>query len=121
MRICIPTAGDAGLADRLVDHFGRAPVYTIVDTETDAVDAVPNRGIHRGGDQHPPEFVADHDVDVVVVGSIGRPAVERFGALGIEVYRGEHEPVAELVDRLRNGELDMLAPEDAHGHGHAEH
>lgn len=118
MRICIPTGDDDGESSVLVDHFGRAPYYTIVDTETDAVEVVANESRHRGGENLPPAFVADHDVDAVIAGTIGRHGVELFGDLGIDVYRGEDGTVAELVDRLASGGLDTIAPEDAHEHGH---
>jgi predicted Fe-Mo cluster-binding NifX family protein len=40
MRLCIPTIDDAGLDAQLSAHFGSAPYYTIVDTESEAFEVV---------------------------------------------------------------------------------
>ena len=47
MTICLPTVSDAGLTARLSPHFGRAPFFTLVETETGNVEVVPNTHQHH--------------------------------------------------------------------------
>lgn len=118
MRVCVPTTDDTGLDAPKSDHFGRAPMYTIVDTETDAVETVENRSRPVGGSKMPPEFVADYDVDAVLVDHVGRRGMELFEELGIEVYHAPGETVRAVVEAFRAGDLETLGMADAHEHGH---
>ena len=67
MRICVPTEGNGGLDDRVGEHFGRSPTYTIYDTETGEVEILPNTSEHLGGSGLPAELLAQAGVDVVSV------------------------------------------------------
>ena len=42
MRICIPTERDDGAASPLSRHFGRAPLFSIVDTDTGSIETLAN-------------------------------------------------------------------------------
>ncbi|MFB6125382.1 MAG: NifB/NifX family molybdenum-iron cluster-binding protein [Halanaeroarchaeum sp.] len=121
MRVGIPTEDDSGRGATLVEHFGHAPVYTVVDVETDDVEPIANESKHRGGRKLPPQFLADHDVDAVVAGHIGRRGITLFEELGIEVYRAEGETVADVLERWAANDLDRLRPEDGHSHGGGGH
>ncbi|AKH96997.1 NifB/NifX family molybdenum-iron cluster-binding protein [Halanaeroarchaeum sulfurireducens] len=118
MRVCVPTTDDAGLDAELSEHFGRAPFYTIADTETDAVETVENESDHRGGTKLPPTFVADLDVDAVIVTDIGRRSATRFAQRDIEMYQASSGTVADLRDRFADGALHQLDVDDAHDHSH---
>ncbi|MFB6132004.1 MAG: NifB/NifX family molybdenum-iron cluster-binding protein [Halanaeroarchaeum sp.] len=117
MRVCVPTTDDVGLEAAKSNHFGRAPVYTIVDPETDAVETVENRSRPAGGSKMPPEFVADHGVDAVLVDHVGRRGMELFEELDIEVYHAPQQTVRDAVEAFRAGELEELEMADAHEHG----
>ncbi|UWG47122.1 putative Fe-Mo cluster-binding protein, NifX family [Halanaeroarchaeum sp. HSR-CO] len=121
MRACVPTTSDDGATAELSGHFGQAPYYTIVDTETDAVDVIANRSDHRGGSKLPPTYVAEHDVDAVLVTEVGKRGMRLFDDYGIDVFQSEEGTVEEIVDRFRNDELAVFEYEDAHGHGRGEH
>lgn len=118
MRVCVPTTDDSGLSAPRSDHFGRAPYYTIVDTETDDVDTIPNRSSHRGGSALPPDYVAEHDVDAVLVDHVGKRGMKRFDAHGIDVYQTPSGTVEDLVSLFEAGDVTEFGLEDAHGHGH---
>lgn len=118
MRVAIPSEDERGVDSPVDQHFGRAPVYTIVDTDTDAVETVENDSHHFGGSGHPPEIVADAGAEVVVAGGIGRGAVTRFEDRGIPVYRGATGTVAEAIEDWEADALEQVGPEDVHGHGH---
>lgn len=49
MKVCIPTYGKSGLNDQVNEHFGRAPTFTIVDTDNMEVKVIENRSEHMGG------------------------------------------------------------------------
>jgi predicted Fe-Mo cluster-binding NifX family protein len=117
MRVCIPTTDDAGRAAQLSDHFGRAPYYTIVDTESDEVEVVPNQSRHRGGKKMPPTYVADYDVDAVLLDHVGKRGMELFDEHGIDVLQTSAGTVDEIVERFQNGDLTELTMQDAHSHG----
>lgn len=117
MRACVPTTDDAGLDAQRSDHFGRAPYYTIVDTETGDVETVTNESRHRGGSKMPPTFVAEHDVDAVLVDHVGKPGMELFEEYGIDVLHTDESTVEAAVERFEAGDLEELGLADAHSHG----
>jgi len=38
MKVCIPTLDSNGVQSRVSPHFGRAPQYLVIDTNTQASD-----------------------------------------------------------------------------------
>ncbi|MFW5924491.1 MAG: NifB/NifX family molybdenum-iron cluster-binding protein, partial [archaeon] len=102
MRVCVPTTDDAGRTAQLSDHFGRAPYYTIVDTETDEIEVVPNESRHRGGTKMPPTYVAEYDVDAVLLDHVGKRGMELFDEHGIDVLQTDDGTVDDVVDRFTN-------------------
>lgn len=121
MKIGVPTVGDGGVDAAIADHFGRAPVFTVVDTGSDAIETVENRGHHQGGSSPPPVTLAAAGAEVVLAGQIGRGAVTRFEDRGIEVYRGASGTVRDAIAAWEAGDLERVGPGDVHGHGHGEH
>jgi len=120
MRICIPTADDSGLESRINDHFGSSPFYTIVDTETGDCTSVPNRSpIHGHGMCRPLDSLSGQKVDAVVVGGIGRGALEKLRAGGLKVFSTTAGQVRDAVAAIKSGSLSELSDMDACGHyGH---
>lgn len=121
MKVGLPTAEQDGLDAAVAAHFGRARLFTIVDTETGTVETVENRGHHHEGSTPPPRTLAEAGAEVVLAGDIGRGAVTRFEDRGIEVYRGCSGTVRESIDEWEAGALERVGPEDVHGHGGAHH
>ena len=72
MRICIPVADNSGLDSQLYDHFGSAPCFALVDTESGAVEVVQNTGHHRERGRCRPIAHVDVDrTDAVVCRGMG--------------------------------------------------
>ncbi len=115
MKICIPTTGDRGLDDRVGEHFGRVPNYTIVDIETNEVKVIPNTSHHMGGHVDPPEIMAREGVNVMVCQGLGRRAINMFEDLGIDVYIGASGTVREAVDTFKQGKLQKASESDGCG------
>ena len=40
MKVCIPTTENGGIDDFVGQHFGRVQTYTIVDLDTNEVEAI---------------------------------------------------------------------------------
>lgn len=118
MRLCIPTHTDEGLEARSFPHFGRAPYFTIVDTDSDEVKTVANADRGRShGTCHPLSHLGGEHIDAIVCGSIGRGAFGRLAAQeGLDVYRTKPATVGEIVTSAREGNLHRLdAKEACHG------
>ena len=57
MKVSIPTKDENGLDGIVEQHFGKAPTYTIIDTETGKITVIPNTSEHMGGVGLPPEYL----------------------------------------------------------------
>jgi predicted Fe-Mo cluster-binding NifX family protein len=113
MRISVPSMGNKGLEEEVSPHFGRAPIFTIYDTETEKVEIVPNTSQHLGGTGYPPEIMHANGVDVMLCSGLGSRAVHMFEQLGIMVYVGAMGTVKDAIDTWKRGELQEATDETA--------
>jgi len=138
MKLCIPSMGDRGLDEQVGEHFGRVPFYTMVDSETEKADVVPNESGHMGGSGYPAEILGNMGINVMLCGGLGRRAIMMFEERGIMVYVGATGTVRDVVDAYKNNKLEAATDENAcaqhayrgqgvgggheideeHGHGH---
>ena len=117
MKICIPVTEDKGLDSPVSAHFGSAPVFMIVDTESGICRAIPNRNLHHGaGMCQPLMALAGEEVDGMVVGGIGMGALGKLQAAGVRVYLSRHTTVGETLAALKAGTLEAVTPRTACGH-----
>jgi predicted Fe-Mo cluster-binding NifX family protein len=123
MNICIPVEEDNGFESQVCAHFGSAPAFMIVDTESGDCRAIPNRNQHHGhGMCMPLASLQGQHIDGMVVGGIGMGALNKLNAADIGVYISEHSTVAETVAAFKAGALKLVQPHMAcahHGRGHA--
>lgn len=106
MRVCIPVARYSGLESPVFGHFGSAPCFALVDTETMAVEQLSNRDHeHVHGACSPIKALAGSNPDVILVGGIGMGALMRLRAAGIKVYRASGGTVESAVRQFGNNEL----------------
>jgi predicted Fe-Mo cluster-binding NifX family protein len=120
--ICLPAEVDQGLDSPLCKHFGSAPLFVMVKADEPSRCSVLNRDAgHMHGQCNPVSQLEGQDVEAVVVGGIGRRALEKLSAAGIRVYRTELLSVGDAVAALLAGELSPLDPANActeHHHAH---
>jgi predicted Fe-Mo cluster-binding NifX family protein len=90
----------------------------IVDIESETCHAVENENAHHGhGLCQPLAALSRLTIDAIVVGGIGRRALERLERQNLRVYQSEHGTVSETVAALKAGELRPVSMDDACG-GH---
>ncbi len=121
MKVCFPVEDDRGLDSLVCDHFGQAPAFLLVDTESMEVTSVQGepRG-HQHGQCSPVALLGNVPVDVLVVGGIGGGAIMKMQARGIGVFKAAQGTVRENLELVRTGRLLPLSPEMVcHGHGNA--
>ncbi len=122
MMICVPIETDTGLTSPVCAHFGSAPAFMIVDTDTGDCRAIANANQHHGhGMCMPLQSIQGEQIDAMVVGGIGMGALNKLNAANIRVYAATHATVGEVVNAFKAGSLKPMQPGMAcahHGHGH---
>src|SRR5512145_2756163 len=108
MRVCFPVRENRGLESAVFNHFGSAPLFLLVDTESREVAEVINRDLHHAhGACSPLKALDGHRVDAVIVGGIGGGALAGLDRAGIRVYRSAGPTVDGNIALLLS---DSLAP-----------
>lgn len=124
MKICIPTEDDRGLEGKVCGHFGSAPFYTLIDTESGSCEIIGNsHDKHGHGACAPVGLLSSHAIDSVVCKGMGRGAIAALSRAGVNILVTEERIVSQVVEAAGQNKLRMLSPQDAcsghqHGHGH---
>lgn len=123
MNICIPITRDNGIQSQVSFHFGSAPIFMVVDTESESCRTITNCNLHHDhGMCQPLGQLAGENLDAMVVGGIGMGALGKLKAANIRVYLSEYPTVEETVAAFRKGTLREVTPAMAcAGHGNAPH
>lgn len=126
MKLCMPTVNDAGLNARLSPHFGSAPWFTVVDSDTGEARAVANGPAQREhGRCTPARELAGQGISAVVCRGLGRGALLNLKGQGMDVLVTDAWSVEAALEAYRAGTLRPLTEEAAcvgghHGHGHTQ-
>ncbi len=125
MNLCLPITRNLGLKSPVSAHFGSAPLFLVVDTESGRCREIPNRNQHHAhGMCQPLESLAGERFDGIVVGGIGQGALGKLRAAGIRVFLANAFTVEEAVAALTSGALEEVSPATAcagHAHEGADH
>jgi predicted Fe-Mo cluster-binding NifX family protein len=98
MKICFPTETLQGLESRVYEHFGSAPGFVIVDTDSKTLEEINNSDLHHAhGMCQPLKALGGREVDAVAVGGIGMGALMKLQAQGVRVYRVTQGTVGENI------------------------
>ena len=121
MKVCIPVNEDRGLDSPVCGHFGSAPLFLVVDTETSACRALPNGNQHHAhGMCRPLDALRGEQLDALVVGGIGLGALTRLRESGLDVWISNRPDVKATLAALADGSLRRADPAGAcahHGQG----
>jgi len=120
-RIAIPSMAPGGLDAQRSGHFGHCDVFTLVDVvggEIKAVTTVPNQEHVQGGCMVPVNFLAQQQVNALVVGGIGMRPLMGFKQVGIDVYYDATRPeIRPVVEDLIAGRLPAIGEDQVCGGG----
>ena len=96
MKVCFPVELLKGVESQVYGHFGSAPGFVIVDTETNGVEEIGNADAqHEHGMCQPVKALGGRRVDAIAVGGIGRGALMKLRADGVRVFRAAMGTVEE--------------------------
>ncbi|EKD52019.1 MAG: hypothetical protein ACD_62C00130G0003 [uncultured bacterium] len=125
MKICVPTKNNNGLQSEVSDHFGSAPFFMIVDTDTAKCEAIINNNQHHShGMCQPLQTIGGHDFDSIVVRGIGQGALSKLTSAGKRVLVSSAGTIQSLVDEVKAGQCHDIDPAHScghHGHGCGDH
>ena len=89
MKIVIPSNEDKGLLSKMGAHFGKAPFYTIVETnnnEITNVEVIKNQGHGAGGCSNAVANILSFKPDALIVVGIGPNPAAGFLRAGLDVF-----------------------------------
>ncbi len=105
--------GKAGLEERVGEHFGRVPTYTLYDSETEEITIMNNTSEHAGGAGLPAEILAKAGINTMLCGGLGSRAISLFEQSGVMVYVGASGTVADAINMWKAGTLRSATSETA--------
>lgn len=119
MKICFPVSNNLGLESVPYGHFGTAPMFVVCDLEKGEVRAIGNGDLgHEHGHCQPMKALCNENVDAVVVGGIGRGAINGLNAQGIKVFKAVEGTIQDNIDAYKNNKLIEFSVNDACAHHH---
>lgn len=109
----VATTFDSG---ELSPHFGHTPYFKIfvvddAENEVTGTELLSTEG--HGGHLALTQLLHDHNVQVVICGGLGAPAIGSIRAAGIELYPGITGSAEEAVRSFIAGELPQHDPQTA--------
>jgi predicted Fe-Mo cluster-binding NifX family protein len=109
MKVGFAVQGNEGLASLMYGHFGSAPAFIIVDTESKQVEGLDNLNRqHEHGSCNPIMAFNGNHLDAMVVGGIGPGALMKLSAMGIKVYGAGAMTVDENLLLLADNRLQEI-------------
>ena len=109
MKIGFPVEHDEGMESKVYGHFGSAPAFLVVDTETNEIRTIRNQDLHHThGACNPIQALNGQMLDSLVVGGIGGGALQKLNALKIKVYGAGAQTVKENVQLFKKNSLQEL-------------
>ncbi|NWF75613.1 MAG: diguanylate cyclase [Nitrospirae bacterium] len=120
MKICFPVLNPDGLESEVYGHFGSAPSFIIVDTDTNEVTTINNKDQHHAhGACNPLRAFDNHKVDSLIVGGIGGGALNKLNSEGIRVFQAKAKTVRENIELLKGKNLlEFSLQQCCPGHTH---
>jgi len=121
MKVVFPSNSQLGLTGSVYNHFGSAPFFVLVDTQTDEYEVLVNLDKdHTHGNCQPLKAMGSATTDVVVVGGIGDGALKKLVNSGINVFRAVEGTVQTNLELLKKDGLEKFTSKlTCMAHSHA--
>ncbi|MBZ4664068.1 MAG: hypothetical protein JG776_1783 [Caloramator sp.] len=109
MKIVISAKGQ-DINDLMDVRFGRCRYFQIHNLETGEFKVLENAGQKSGGGAGiaAAQQIIDEGVDVVITGSLGPNAFDLINKAGIKAYKCDEISIKEVIEKLKNGELQEI-------------
>ena len=120
MKICFPVTVANGIESEVYGHFGSAPAFVFVETESNAITALENsHSDHEHGACNPLKTIGNQNIDALVVSGIGYGALSKLHQAGIKVFQALAPTVQENITMLKAQNLpEFTLQNTCAGHGH---
>ncbi len=109
VKLVIPVERFERERSMIFPHFGRAPVYAVVELLEDgsvkSISSVDNVGEHFGGHGGAETLVSNLEPDALVVKGMGPRGLQAFQSRGVAVFTGDVGTVGEAIDAYVGGRL----------------
>lgn len=101
-------------------RFGRCAYFSFFDTDTQMWEKEKNpaRETRGGAGTMLVQYLADHDVDVLISGRYGPNAFTAIQASGMDAYLGKSGTPSELVEKFQAGNLNKATGPSGPGFHH---
>jgi len=114
MRIAVPIKEDRGLESTVHGHFGSAPIFARVNSETMEFKMLRNPNLeHAHGMCNPLGLIKDMQVDGLICAGMGARALQLLNQAGIKVFKTGDATVREAIAHLTGGSLPEMTIEGA--------
>lgn len=111
MKVAFPTNNENGLESEVYNHFGSAHSFVIVDTDTQEYEIQENSDRdHLHGHCQPLKALGDIKIDAIVVGGIGKGALNKLISSGVKTFRAVEGTVQANIDLFNGGKLSEFLP-----------
>jgi predicted Fe-Mo cluster-binding NifX family protein len=120
MKVCFPVLKAEGMKSEVYGHFGSAPAFIVVETDSNDVTTINNNDQHHAhGACNPIKALNNQKVDAIVVGGIGAGALIKLNQQGIKVFQAQAQTVRENIQMLKGQDLpEVTLQHTCAGHGH---
>jgi len=106
MNICFPVLKPNGLESEIHQDFDSAPVFLIIQTDSNNISTIQNKDRHHAhGACDPIKTLGNQIIDAVIVGMIGKGALSRLNERGIKVFQAKASTVKENIALYKNQNL----------------
>ena len=122
MILCIPITENKGLKSEVYSHFGSASAFLLYDSEKESEEIVVNSdNEHTHGMCEPMKSISNRNIHSVIVGGIGKRALEKLHSMKIKVYKSESKTVVENIELFNKSLLKEFTPDDGCDHNIRRH
>ncbi len=111
MKICQPVEKDQGVDNALHGHFATSPRFIIYDNKDDEMRSFESSVEKSEDDENEcrhADFLNEQQVNIAIVGGIGRCGLEKLQKLGIKVFQAVSQNVESNIEAYTKGELKEL-------------